>query len=276
VIDVECAGEALEAVVKHHAFLVAVSGAEKYPGALRSAAARDLVLLEQRLPGHGIDPVGVDAVGDARPAGAVRVFTCIAQGLALQLEQFAGIEQFELFGEVHQSPLHVEVEGHARIRLAAFGGDQHHSVGRAGAVNSLGGSVLEHFDRLDVVGVEHGEGIVALAAKAPGGQSAVAHGYAVDDEQWAVRARDGGIAPHPHHDAAAGGARRLRDRYARHLPLQGLVEPDDGHVLDRFGTERGDGPDDVPLFLSGITGYDNLLKLLGCLPPARYRSGSAR
>jgi len=107
---------------------------------------------------------------------------------------WAGCEFPETLGPVSARG-RVEIELGLAVEGAAFGCDDDHAIGAAGAVDRGGAGVFEDFDALDIGGVEVGQGRGGAAAGVDSLEAGVVDEYAVDDIQGViVRVDRGGAA----------------------------------------------------------------------------------
>lgn len=129
-----------------------------------------------------------------------------------------------------------------RTLLTLLGGDDHHAVHGAGAVESRRRGVLEDVEGLDVRGVDtrhrrtQQRRGVARRQLVVGDVDHVLEHYAVDDPQRFVLAAERRHAADTHLRGAAEGARYVLNRYAGHLSFEHAAHvrnARDGHVIGR-------------------------------------------
>ncbi len=143
---------------------------------------------------------------------------------------------------------------HFRPAAPCFRRDDHHAVGRVGAVNRGGRRVLQHGDALDVVGIQEVQGIAAGRNAAAG---AGAHRHTVDYVERVARGIDRCVAADPDGEAAA----RLivvDDLDARHLALDQILRRDDAAGIELRRADRGHGPGRVPGALFAVADHHEL------------------
>ena len=116
-----------------------------------------------------------------------------------------------------------------RSRPPPLGEDLHDPVVGARAVQGRRGRAPDHLDPVDVIGVQIGEPVLDVAARAEVDQlvGAVVHDDSVHDVQRLGAGDDGAGAAQPHRDAAAARvAGVLGDLGSRHHTLEGGVYGD--------------------------------------------------
>ena len=137
--------------------------------------------------------------------------------------------------------------GDLAFSLAPAGRDHDHAVAGLGAVDGGGGAVLEDFHRLDVVGVDAGDGIGPAAVHDIQRIGRTVGGDAADlDGRRGARAGGGG------HDLHAG-----------RLALQGGLRRGDRTVLDVLALHLGDGSREVGFLLDAVADDDGLFQHFG-------------
>ena len=139
---------------------------------------------------------------------------------------------------------HLERDGspHTATDGALLGRDQHHAVGRVGAVEGRRGGPLQHVDGRDVVRRQAGQRADALTARAETSVLRVVDADAVDVDQRLAVSVEAAAAAHVEADAAAHVAGGRLDAHPGHLPVEELVHVAVLlHVRERGGVDPADG-----------------------------------
>ena len=258
--DVGAQLEPLGAGPRHDARVVDVGERHEVFRGARRAAGRKVVLVVDVVFEHRLHPVGVgvgDVVGITRVGDAVGVFLLFAPEVDHRLRE--GQRAVDVLGRlVHQ--LHVvgvvrhqfemvrrTVEGYHAVvrdvelaRAARLGGDEHHAVGAAVAVDGARGGVLQHRHRLDVVGID-------VADRAF---------EAVDDDQRGRVVERSDAADAHQHPLLSGLSRGLRDHQAGVHALQKLGGRGHGARFGLLGiVDRRHGAGDVHAFLDAVSDH---------------------
>nr|GFC06675.1 hypothetical protein [Tanacetum cinerariifolium] len=119
--------------------------------------------------------------------------------------------------------------------FAALGGDEHHTVGSARAVDGGCRGIFQYLNVLNVIGVDVVERVASAVAAAAVGRGLVER-KAVNHVQRLAARRNGARAPHPHRKGAARNTRRLLHLHAGQLAYQRLVNAAYYyHVVEAFG-----------------------------------------
>ena len=153
----------------------------------------------------------------------------------------------------------------AFARLAFFGGHEYHAVGGARAVNGRCRRVLQHLNRGNVVGVDVGQCVELLVARADVGVATRVDGHPVHYVQRVAARRNRVVAPNPHRYAAAGSAGVLRHLHARSPALQYLVEAGHRLAFKLLGVYRRYRAGYQRPVLGAVAHHHNFVELLGVL-----------
>ena len=149
----------MEPRIEHDAVLVGVVGGEGVAALVGAAIDGEFVCLLHGCPEHGILPV-------CSFAECLDLFVGIASlvveiGL-LKLCPFGGVEQVEVLAHTAQpDAVAIRDVGFLLTKFPFLGGDEDDTVGTTRTVDGGGTHVLQHFDALDVVGVDGGKRIEA-------------------------------------------------------------------------------------------------------------------
>ena len=209
---------------------------------------------------HRLHPVGVgvgDVVGVARVGDAVGVFLFFAPEVDHRLREGQRavdvlgrlVYQLHVVGIVrhHSEVVCRAVEGHHTVvrdveftRAARLGGDEHHAVGAAVAVDGARSGVLEHRHRFDVVGIDVADRTFE----------------AVDDDQRRRVVERSDAADAHQHPFLSGLSRGLRDHQAGVHALQKLGGRGHGPRFGLLGVvDRRHGAGDVHAFLDAVSDH---------------------
>ncbi len=140
----------------------------------------------------------------------------------------------------------------------ALRGDHHDAVRAARAVDRGGGGILQDVDRLDLVGVDAGDGGDILAAHAELRVVLLDDRDAVDDVERLVAGVDRRWAAHAHGDAVAGVAGVLHHLNARRLTLERSIDACRGSVRDLRCRDGRDRAADVLAARGAVADDDDL------------------
>ena len=136
-------------------------------GASRATRHGNLVLLRLAATGEVVHPVRlltaqqlVRTIVAGTSSRVVGILAGIDDGVTLILQQLLSVHDAEVVvvGQRRNTVLGTYREL-ALALLTALGGNQNHTVGGAATVHRGSGSVLQHRNRLDVVGVDGGNGV---------------------------------------------------------------------------------------------------------------------
>ena len=232
-------------VAAHDTLLVGITQGQIVVDLLGGAAHGHLVgLLGGIAVEHFLLPVGARAVtvgiGIAGSHSGVDEAFVDHEGI------LGSVEQFTLFPGVGNTIGEIVV--HVGLSLGALlGGHEHHAVGGAGTVNGTGSGILEHFDGLDITGIQ----VIDAAGD----------GHAVHNIN-----RVGGVDGTHTADADTGTGARLtgsgRDRNAGGEALEGVVHPCGGRYAQRLGIHFGNGRRDHRFFLDTVADDHGFLQHL--------------
>ena len=134
--------------------------------------------------------------------------------------------------------------------------NDHHAVGRPGAVDRCRRSVLQDCNRFDVFGGNVVERIANFIGRA-GKREAVHH------EKRLISRADRTDATHLNLRAATGNAAPLQHLYPGHLTGQRLIGPRHGHQRQVFRTDRRHRTRHILPPLRAIPHHDHLLQAQG-------------
>ena len=216
------------------ACLVCVTAAEVIGRILVAVGDRELVVLVDARRIGFVEPVG--HVGQRR--GKARNGTVLLHQVAVLLR----VEHVVALGHFRNADEGRERNLGTHLLAALLGGDEHHAVGGTRTVDGGRRGVLQHLHRLDFVGREVSDGVVALA-----------HGNAVDHIERVVARRDGRGAAHTDYHALTGRAVGLEHLYTGGLALQGSGGRGDGTAGEVVGLDNRHGRREVFLFDRTVT-----------------------
>jgi hypothetical protein len=263
---------AAEAAVRRgddHALLVEPGAGHPVADAVGPAGCGDLGPADRGGAEHLVLPVGVGAGGGEPVIGVVAV---VGRGLAHVLEVLGPVEQVDLLQ--HALAAVVAAEGdRAPALLAALGGDEHHAVGAARAVDRGRGGVLEHVDGGDVLGAQAGDGPDALAAHAELREVLGDDRHAVDHVERLVVGGDRGGAAHPHADRVARVAGVLDHLHARRPARERGIGAGVGLPVHLFRADRADRGAEVVTGHRAVADGDHLLELDGLEHQGKVHGG---
>jgi len=239
-VEVEPERAPLEFLGLHDALLIQLAGAQGEAVVVVASRHADLVVDLRAFAQNEVLPVGPAPGAERRESPVApeqRLIGGIAHGDATRtLVLIAGAVRLPLvLGELragkHAHPAHLLLDagvGVVRDRglpaLALTGGDEHHAVRAARAVDRRRRRVLQNLHRLDVVRVEVSD---------PSG-----HRDPVQHVQRVVGRRQGPLTAHPDADAVPGLVACRDDVHARHPALDRL---DRVHLGDRRHGAAGHG-----------------------------------
>ena len=213
---------------------VGVAAAEVVGRILVAVGDRELVVL-----------VDARRIGFVEPVGDIGERLGKSRYGAVLLHQFAvlpGVEHVEALGHLRDADEGRERDLGSHLPAALLGGDEHHAVGGARTVDGGRRGVFQHLHRLDLVGREVSDGVVALA-----------HGNAVNHIERVVARRDGRSAAHADHHALTGRAVGLDDLHTGGLALQGSGSRGDRTAREVVGLDDRHSRREVLLFDRTVT-----------------------
>ena len=228
-------------VALEHTVVVQVGTGDVEVTAVVTGAEGEVVVVHQGvLVGFG-QPVGVGLLVPL----AVHVLEGDAALFHIELDEILGVHNLRNLAQA----LGRELIGIAdlAVALTLAGGNHHHTVTGFCTVDSSGGTVLQHFHGLDIVGVDTGDA---------GGDTAVHHiqrvGVVVGGDTTDTDGRSG-----------TRTGRRGEGLHTGSLAAQSLLGAGDGTVLDILRLNLGDSTRNIGLSLDTVTHHDGFLNHLG-------------
>lgn len=262
--EIEAGVVALVVGRRNHTFLVEVAECGRHLRAVVAGADTDVVLLLESGVNHEVFPVGIlliykVLVHIAKERSIVLVGACSgfgsgvidegAVGLPLELRPFGTGVEIEIALDGLRPGVGIDIHGGLSL-CTFFGGNEDDAVAGTRTIDSLCGSVFEHLDRLDVLGIE----IVD-----------VVHGCSVHDVERCVAAREGFLTTDDDVGLPARACAVLGNDYAGSLPAQHLGNTACGYGVDIICLDGSDGACEVGAFLRAIADHDDLVERLGVL-----------
>ena len=233
-------GETVLIVALDRPLVLIVGGREVIVGAVAAAIGREIGLKRIARTVIHVQPVGVSGGITVKLVVLKREECAVAPGvgisLARQFQELTCIEYLWRSAAVDVGDAILYVGAHAEPALAAvLRGDENDAVGAVGSVECGGRSILQHGNRLYIIGIEKRQwtdGIV-LARHLVGGASSV-HRHAIDNPQRLIGGRHRRIAAYTHVIALAhivGRVGIVVNLYTGNEAVEQLVEPHLRHVL---------------------------------------------
>ena len=204
---------------------------------LRTTCHAQAIVLCQGGLRHEVHPV------DAFRACAVGLQVGVGDdGGAAQLVQcraiFVGIHQLILLAQGGNAEVGVQRYAGTSLRTA-LGGDEDDTIGSARTINGGRRSILQHFHRLDIVGIQSTQ--------------AAGRYHAVNDVQRVAALVDGSGAAYTHLHPRAGQSARCRYLHTCGTSLQDVLHTAHGLILELAGIDTGDGSRKVALLHRSVT-----------------------
>ena len=196
----------------------------------------------EALHGIAVDVSEVVRVGIERRLSAVDILLVLQDGIVGST------------GDVALAPWALpairEVVVDLGFALRAFlRGDEDDTVGRTRTVDGSGSSVFEHFDALNILGVDELHAVLVGS-------------HAIDDVER-VGVVDGTDTAHTDHRLGTGLAGSTRDVDAGGQTFQGILGAQLCLALEVFGIDLGDRGRDDTLLLDAIADDDHIAERLG-------------
>lgn len=247
-----------------HTFLIEIAECGRHLRAVVAGADTDVVFLLESRVNHEVFPVGIlliykVLVHIAEERGIVLigagggfgsgVIDEGSVGLPLELRPFGAGVEVEIALDHLRTSVGIDVHGGLAL-CPLFGGNEDDTVASTRTIDSLCGSVFEHLDRLDVLGVE----IVDII-----------HRCSVHDIERSVAAREGFLTTDDDVGLPARACAVLGNDHACSLPAQHLSDTACGDGVDIICLDGSDGAGKVGAFLRAIADYDYLIERLGIL-----------
>ena len=206
-----------------------------------------------------------------------RIAAIVQKPLIFQSGQLRPAGQLKLLGRLRQSVISIEGNAGFIAGLTALGGDEHHAVGPARAVNGRGVGILQDFHALDVRRVQVGQRVARhLIAQARRNQVGVVDEHPVHHVKRVVAGIHRVAAPDADENAPARHPRIGRYLHAGHFALQQLVGAGGRNIFQLVTLHRTDGAGQRFAILLAVARHHHFGKLLqirGKVDGERARSG---
>ena len=256
----------MEPRIEHDAVLVGVVGGEGVAALVGAAIDGEFVCLLHGSPEHGILPV-------CSFAECLDLFVGIAFLVAeiglLKLCPFGGVEQVEVLAHTAQpEAVAIGDVGFLLTKFPFLGGDEDDSVGSTRTVDGGGTHVFQHFDALDVVGVDGGKRIEAAldgSQSCPAGRSVLVVDETIDHVKGFVAGIDRVATTDA--DAAIGSRLSAGCSHVKtcHLSAQGSVEGAGCAVLKHVCLDCHHRTRQLRAALGAITHHDHVIEVTALL-----------
>ena len=271
-IQVGTHGQAVEVGANQRTFLAHVTRRHVVLNLLRTALRRYLVLVLEGCLEDGILPVGTHAQQRDIAIVGVLLHATETRGdevviIVAKAAQVEHIQPFGLAAHCH----HAVVGEFCLTRLAALGGNQHHTVGALCAVDGSGRSVFQDFHAQDIRRVDGGQGRdgrgrtvierIAEAERSAAGVSAL-HNHTVDDIQRLGIGVDGGLSAHADGRCRTRSTGSLHSRHTGGTSLQRLVQVGDDGAFKLVFAHGNRCAGEVALLHRTVAHHDHLVQHL--------------